>query len=201
MRVSRGREYLSSVAFGSVDLFSILGFESAEYMPVGGFGDNALLGTVAIFFIENGAHRLDLLVYHFIVLYWIFLHPQSLFFFDAFLLGRLCRLDEGQRLMSGRLTQVIVQPFTLIEDCISLMDLHEFDEFIDGLGCLRFKVLVVFHGFELMVYLEDEGDELVLICFFVFVELDDPSLKDVEEGVNTLIVALFLGPGCKARVY
>lgn len=78
--------------------------------------------------------------------------------------------------MSGWLAEVIVQTFTVLVEHIFVMNLHEFDEFTNRVGCLWFKILVIFHGFELMVNLEDERDKLVFVCLLVFVELDDSSL-------------------------
>jgi hypothetical protein len=43
-----------------------------------------------------------------------------------------------------------------------------------------------------MIELEDERDELFLICTLVLIEFDDSLLEDVEEGVDAVVVGLFL---------
>lgn len=51
-----------------------------------------------------------------------------------------------------------------------------------------------------MVELGDQVDELFLICAFVLVELYNPLLEDVEEGVDAVVVGLFLEASRKSRV-
>ena len=51
-----------------------------------------------------------------------------------------------------------------------------------------------------MVEFGDEVDEFVLICAFVLVKLDNPLLEDVEEGVDAVVVGLFLEASCKSRI-
>jgi hypothetical protein len=49
-----------------------------------------------------------------------------------------------------------------------------------------------------MVELHDESDELLLVGTLVLVEFNDPLLEDVEQGVDAVVVGLFLESSCES---
>ena len=51
-----------------------------------------------------------------------------------------------------------------------------------------------------MVEFGDEVDELFFIRALVLVKLDNPLLEDVEEGVDAVVVRLFLETSRKSRI-
>lgn len=48
---------------------------------------------------------------------------------------------------------------------------------------------------------QDQGNKFFLISLLILIKFDDALLKDVEKGINTMIIRLLLKASGKARVY
>ena len=83
---------------------------------------------------------------------------------------------------------------------ILLVDVHELDEFRDGLRAFGLEILIFLHVAHLLMQLQHHCDEFLLVCGFCLVEFDDPLLEDVEEGVDAVIVGFLLETGGEAWV-
>lgn len=180
-----------------VALGRVLGVEGPQVVGVegGALELSAIVSAALRFFVER-AHGLHLLLLVRPLLACLPLHPEGTPLLLVGLLGQR-RLGLGLLQLLGDL---LLAGVAGTEGHIFVHGLHELDEFRDCLRALGVEVLALLHVAHLVVELDDEIGELLVVGRLVLVELDDPLLEDVEEGVDAVVVGLLLETSRKARV-